>query len=165
MITSSLFRSLTFIGSAILIFLYAGCTFMQPESRQEHIHHMGSGVMPFDLSKTTHVFQMTEEGGIQRVFAKDPTDTKQIALVQQHLHHEAERFQKGDFSDPAALHGEEMPGLKELTAGAARLTVTYAALPNGAEITFATQDIRLVTAVHQWFGAQLSEHGADATYR
>jgi hypothetical protein len=165
MITSSLFRSLTFIGSAILIFLYAGCTLIQPESRQEHIHHMGSGVMPFDLSKTTHVFQMTEEGGIQRVLAKDPADAKQIALVRQHLQHESERFQKGDFSDPAALHGEEMPGLRELAAGAARLTVTYASLPNGAEITFATQDIRLVTAVHQWFGAQLSEHGADATYR
>jgi hypothetical protein len=165
MITSSLFRSLTFIGSAILIFLYAGCTLIQPESRQEHIHHMGSGVMPFDLSKTTHVFQMTEEGGIQRVLAKDPADAKQIALVRQHLQHESERFQKGDFSDPAALHGEEMPGLRELAAGTARLTVTYASLPAGAEITFAAQDIRLVTAVHQWFGAQLSEHGADATYR
>jgi hypothetical protein len=163
--TLPLFRSLTIISSAILIIFDMGCTTMQPESRQEHIHHMGSGVMPFELSKTTHVFQMTEEGGIQRVLVKDPADAKQIELVQQHLQHEAERFQKGDFSDPAVLHGEEMPGLRELAAGAAHLTVTYASLPNGAEITFATQDMRLVTAVHQWFGAQLSEHGSDATYR
>jgi hypothetical protein len=55
-----------------------------------------------------------------------------------------------------------MPGLRELQAGAPRLKITYAPLPDGAEIRFRTRDIHLVTAVHRWFGAQLSEHGADA---
>lgn len=27
---------------------------------------------------------------------------------------------------------------------------------------FSTQDRHLLTAIHRWFGAQLSEHGADA---
>jgi hypothetical protein len=35
------------------------------------------------------------------------------------------------------------------------------ALPNGAQITYTTQDAHLVTALHQWFGAQLSDHGHD----
>jgi len=121
--------------------------------------------MPFDLSKTVHVFEMTEDGGIQQVVAKDGSDAKQVMLIQQHLQYEAERFRKGDFSDPAALHGEDMPGLRELSAGANHLIVTYAPLANAGEIRFATQDNRLVTAVHRWFGAQLSEHGADATSR
>lgn len=121
--------------------------------------------MPFDVSKAIHVFEMTEDGGIQQVVARDPADAKQVMLIQQHLQHEAERFQKGDFSDPATLHGEDMPGLRELSAGANHLVVTYASLSNGGEIRFATQDKRLVTAVHRWFGAQLSEHGADATSR
>jgi hypothetical protein len=55
-----------------------------------------------------------------------------------------------------------MPGLRELQAGAARIQITYRALPEGAEIRFRTRDMKLVTAVHRWFGAQLSEHGADA---
>ena len=126
---------------------------------------MGGGVMPFDVGKSTHVFEMTDDGGIQQVVAKDPADAQQVLLIQQHLQHEAGRFQNGDFSDPAALHGEDMPGLRELSAGASHLAVTYAPLPNGGEIRFATQDRHLVTAVHRWFGAQLSEHGAEATSR
>ena len=107
---------------------------------------------------------MSETGGIQRVIAKDLSDTNQIKLIQQHLQHEAELFQKGDYSDPAALHGQDMPGIKELAEGAAHVTVTYAPLPAGAELTFTTKDLHLLTAIHQWFGAQLSEHGTDATY-
>jgi hypothetical protein len=38
-------------------------------------------------------------------------------------------------------------------------------LPHGAQITFITSDLKLITALHRWFGAQLSDHGADATYR
>jgi hypothetical protein len=52
-----------------------------------------------------------------------------------------------------------------LSAGAARIRVSCEPLPNGAEITFSTDDPHLITALHRWFGAQLSDHGADATYR
>jgi len=114
------------------------------------------------MSKTVHIFKMTEHGGVQRVVTREAGTREEVALIQQHLMHEAARFQKGDFSDPAALHGTDMPGIKELRQGAPRITVSYTALPNGAEIAFETADPRLVTAVHRWFGAQLSEHGADA---
>ena len=126
---------------------------------------MGSQVMPFDLSKTQHIFQMTESGGIQQVIAKDPNDAEQVALIRQHLQHEAMRFSAGDYSDPTALHGADMPGVRELAAGAAQMTIDYSTLPNGAQLTFVSQDLHLITAIHRWFGAQLSDHGADATYR
>lgn len=131
-------------------------------TQQEHVHQMSHGVMPFDVSRTVHVFRMTEQGGVQRVVTREAEAGDQIVLIQQHLAHEAERFQKGDYSDPAKLHGPTMPGIKELQEGASRIKVSYTALPNGAEITFETSDIHLLTAVHRWFGAQLSEHGADA---
>jgi hypothetical protein len=86
-------------------------------------------------------------------------------LIQQHIQHEVMLFSTGDFSDPSSLHSSEMPGVKELTAGAAQIKIEYAALPAGAQITFTTEDFRLVTAIHRWFGAQLSDHGSDATYR
>lgn len=133
-----------------------------PTTRQEQVHHMGSDVMPFDLTKTTHIFNMTETGGIQQVVAKDATDLEQIALIQQHVEHEAMQFRAGNFADPASLHGDTMPGLQALTAGAMKLAVDYAPLPNGAQITYTTNDLQLITALHQWFGAQLSDHGDDA---
>jgi hypothetical protein len=131
-------------------------------TRQEHVHQMAHRVMPFDLSKTVHIFKMTEYGGVERVVTREEKWHDQIALIQQHLQHEAERFQQGDYSDPEELHGADMPGLKELQEGASRIKVSYAELPNGAEIRFETSDLHLLTAIHRWFGAQLSEHGADA---
>jgi len=155
-------RHKNFICTLVFCFVF-GCSTVLAQTTQEHIHHMGHSVMPFDLAKTTHIFHMTDSGGVQRVIAKDTTATDQVAMIQRHLEHEAEAFRRGDYSDPASLHGKDMPGLKELQTGAKQIIVVYSALPNGAEINFITTNLHLVTAVHRWFGAQLSEHGADAT--
>ena len=154
--SSRIFR---FAAAAALAF--AG--FAQAQHVQQHVHEHGHEVMPFDLAKTVHVFRMTVDGGIQRVVMRgDARDAEQLRLIRQHLKMEAAQFGKGDWSDPARLHGPAMPGLAELQAGASRIEVSYRELPDGAEIRFRTRDPKLVTAVHRWFGAQLSEHGADA---
>ena len=145
---------------AVLLLCYCGG--VRAQTQQEHGHGMSHSVMPFDIAKTVHVFKMTESGGMQRVIVKDRSDANQAMLIQQHLREEAGRFQRGDYADPAKLHGVTMPGLKELQLGAQRVKVSYSDLPDGAEITFETTDPHLLTAIHRWFGAQLSEHGADA---
>ncbi|MFH2131422.1 MAG: hypothetical protein ABIK68_13685 [bacterium] len=147
---------------AIGLFLILGCTIALAQTKQAHVHQMGHSVMPFNLAKTLHIFRMTESGGVERVIVRDAADKDQVTMIQHHLQIEAGAFQQGDYSDPMSLHGADMPGLKELQAGAAQIRVSYAALPNGAEIVFETTDLRLLTAIHRWFGAQLSEHGADA---
>jgi hypothetical protein len=149
-------------AAAVAFVLLLDCATGLAQTTQDHVHQMAHTVMPFDVSRTVHIFRMTESGGVQRVVVKDPAATDQIALIRQHLRHEAERFRHGDYSDPAALHGTDMPGLKELQIGASSIKVSYTSLPEGAEITFETADLHLLTAVHRWFGAQLSEHGADA---
>ena len=146
----------------VVIGLMTMVNLAKAQTQQEHVHHMAHSVMPFAMSKTVHVFKMTEQGGVMQVVTREAGASEQIPLIQQHLQHEAAQFQKGDFSDPAKLHGAAMPGLKELEAGAAKINVTYEALPNGAAIRFETSDAHLLTAIHRWFGAQLSEHGADA---
>jgi len=143
--------------------LVALCTSAPAQTVQQHVHNRGHEVMPFDLGKTLHVFRMTEDGGTQQVVVRgDKADTEQVRMIRQHLAQEAEQFRKGNFSDPAHLHGPAMPGLREMQAGASKMQITYSPLANGAEIRFRARDIKLVTAVHRWFGAQLSEHGADA---
>ena len=42
---------------ALLLFLLSGVALA--DTRQEHVHEMSGHVMPFDMSKTTHVFVMT----------------------------------------------------------------------------------------------------------
>jgi len=151
--------------ATIGIFFWAGWLTVPMSNHQAMIHNMGQDVMPFDLSQTTHIFEMTEYGGIQQVIAKDPSDNAQVTLIQQHIRHETMLFSAGNFSDPMSLHGADMLGIKELTAGAAQIDIEYSALPNGAQITFTSQDLNIVTAIHRWFGAQLSDHGSDATIR
>ena len=120
--------------------------------------------MPFDLEATTHVFEKLEDGGRQTVVA-DSDDAEQVALVRAHVAEEAERFARGDFHDPATIHGADMAGLQALVAGYERLAISYREVERGGEIRYATEDPTLVQAIHAWFDAQLSDHGAHAQPR
>jgi hypothetical protein len=52
-----------------------------------------------------------------------------------------------------------MPGLAGLRkAKINQISVVYEGLPNGAKITYLTDEASLLTAIHQWFDAQLSDH-------
>ena len=130
-------------------------------SRQAEVAEAGRQVMPFDLEATTHVFEKLEDGGLQTVVSDDG-DPEQIALIREHLAEEADRFGRGDFHDPAMIHGEDMAGLHELVMGHERLEIVYREAPGGGEIRYRTDDPELVAAIHRWFDAQLMDHGAHA---
>lgn len=134
-------------------------------SRQDEIAQKGAAVMPFDLDKTHHTFEQDDKGGVESVRALDPKDSAQIRLIRSHLQLEATKFAAGDFSDPTAIHGTAMPGVAALSAGAKadRLTIEYAELPDGAKIIYASEDPVLVAATHDWFNAQVSDHGQHAS--
>lgn len=131
-------------------------------SRQREVRERGAMVMPFDLDETRHVFSPTSDGGTQQVVADDATDGEQIALIRRHLREEAAAFERGDFGDPAAIHGHEMPGVAVLEANAGKLTIVYRDLPDGGEVTYRSSDASIVRALHEWFEAQLADHGDDA---
>jgi hypothetical protein len=131
--------------------------------RTAEVARRGAEVMPFDLKATTHVFTKTRSGGIQRVVAKNPRDAQQIRLVREHLRKIRGDFLKGDFADPARIHGADMPGLQRLQAAKpGDVAIKYRDVPAGAELAYATRQPELVAALHQWFDAQLSDHGPDA---
>ncbi|MFE7841255.1 aspartate carbamoyltransferase [Streptomyces sp. NPDC057474] len=130
--------------------------------RQETVAEHGQTVMPFDLEQTTHRFTATETGGVQDVVADQSDDAKQIGLIRTHLQQEAKAFSRGDFGDPAQIHGDSMPGLKGLQEGYERIEVRYRERPEGATLTYATDEPALVDALHTWFKAQLSDHGDHA---
>jgi hypothetical protein len=121
----------------------------------------GAGVMPFDLERTTHRFEPLETGGRQTVVSDDG-DPEQIALIREHLAHEAERFARGDFHDPAMIHGHDMAGLHTLMMGHERMTVTYSDVEAGGEIVYASGDQDIIQAIHMWFEQQVRDHGSHA---
>jgi len=132
------------------------------DMHQAQVATRGATVMPFALEATTHVFEKLDQGGLQQVIAKDANDLEQIKLIRTHLAEEAQRFQQGDFHDPAQIHDMNMPGLHELMMGAGQITIQYRELPNGAQITYTTADPTLIAAIHAWFDAQLADHNQHA---
>lgn len=131
-------------------------------SRQDEVAQKGAAVMPFDLARTRHFFDDRPTGGVEMVTANDTQDARQVELIRSHLQAEAQRFSRGDFSDPAAIHGQEMPGLSTLASAGGQLKIVYRTVPAGGSILFTSQDAAVVGAIHQWFAAQRADHGAHA---
>jgi hypothetical protein len=153
-----------------LVFFYLTLTQAQavpvaaPASqRQAEVAVRGAEVMPFDLHGTSHVFTRSRNGGLQQVLVKNPGDAAQLRLVRSHLRKIVARFEEGDFSAPTKIHGEGMPGLAQLKqARPGEISIHYRDLPNGAQLRYATSNPALVPVLHQWFDAQLADHGDDA---
>lgn len=150
-------------ANIILLLLLVGLIGCGEHTADRHaeVAERGAMVMPFDLDRTTHIFDKQENGGLQQVIADDG-DGEQIALIREHLMEEAERFSEGDFHDPAMIHGDDMAGLHELVTGADRLNIEYGEIDDGAQILYTTDDPLLVEAVHAWFDQQVSDHGNHA---
>ncbi|MDD5034165.1 MAG: aspartate carbamoyltransferase [Methylococcaceae bacterium] len=133
------------------------------EARLDEVARRGAQVMPFDLEQTQHIFSKTEQGGVQQVIVKDRSDAEQIELIRDHLSKISGEFARGDFSGPAKIHGEDMPGLAELKkARPGQIEVEYQELTNGAQIEYTANDSNGVDAIHRWFDAQLSDHARHA---
>lgn len=156
-------RLIVFLSAALFITLSAQAVEKASDDRLGEIVQRGSHVMPFNLEQTTHIFSKTGKGGLQQVIAKDGSNTEQIKLIREHLSKISKEFMLGDFSNPAKIHGENMPGLAELKAAKpGQVKIVYQELPNGAEIDYSTDVPKLIEAIHKWFDAQLSDHARHA---
>lgn len=129
--------------------------------RQAAIEQRSEQVMPFSMIEAMHVFTPTAGGGVQQVVVHDGNQ-EQIRLVRRHLRQQAHAFAHGDFANPAYVHGNDMPGLTELERDYRRIRISYANIALGGKITYASTDHAAVTAIHQWFAAQVRDHGEHA---
>jgi len=149
---------------AIGAFVLIGGSSDDPPGRQDDVAARGALVMPFDLERTSHVFTPTPTGGMQEVVSDPPVDMEQVGLIRGHLRDERDRFSTGDFDDPATIHGDDMPGLAVLRAEFGAVAVEYVELDDGARLVYETDDPDVVTAIHDWFDAQVADHGAHAEH-
>lgn len=168
----ALLRDATALALAVLAATAHSATpSVDPTARQEDVARRGAAVMPFDLDATTHVFVKEAAGGTQRVTAKAMIGTtpaakaEQIKRVRSHLQTVAAQFVAGNYGAPAAVHGAQMPGLAALEAARpGEVAVRYADVPEGGELRYRSDEPELVTALHAWFDAQVSDHGRHANH-
>jgi hypothetical protein len=159
----------TRLACTLLLIVASNACLSQPgnpapaNTRQDEIRQKGADVMPFALDKTIHVFDKTGSGGVQRVRVRGDAP-EQLAMIRAHLRDIAQAFSARDFSKPMHIHGADMPGLAQMKAAKpGQLSVDYAELADGAQITYVGHTPEIVAAIHRWFEAQLRDHGDDAT--
>ena len=70
----------------------------------------------------------------------------------------AAAFATGNFSTPAFVHLQEVPGAKVMAARRDLITYTYRDLPRGGVIRIATTDAEAIHAIHEFLAFQRLEH-------
>ena len=55
-----------FFVTSTVVLLLLNCGSVIAQTPQEHVRGMANSVMPYDMAKTTHVFKISETGGVQR---------------------------------------------------------------------------------------------------
>jgi hypothetical protein len=153
----------TLIWAGLLLFSTGALAVEKANPKQaDEVQQRTQQAVPYDLNQTQLTFTKTVHGGVQHVVVKSADNTKQIKLIQENLLKMASDFRKGDFSVTEQIHGADMPGLAQLKkAETDDIKYEYKELPNGAQIHYSTEYPQYVQALHEWFDAQLSEHGND----
>lgn len=117
--------------------------------------------LPYGSDGIVENFTKTVHGGVQHVVAKSAGDAAQIKLIQNRLQKRVEQYRNGDFSETERAHGSNMPGLTQLKlANPNDIKFEYKPLDNGGQIHYSSEYSQYIEALHEWFDAQNSAHGA-----
>ena len=142
-----------------LIGLASGyATTVQDHQHQSDLKERGKHAMGFDQDATTHHFIITATGGRIEVTAKSAGDTKSAGEIRSHLTHIGQMFSAGDFSAPALVHDQKVPGVAGMKAAGNALTYTYEEMAAGARIKITGSTPGAIRSVHEFLKFQIKDH-------
>ncbi len=130
-----------------------------PDSAFAAMQQRGKVAMGVDQYTSTHQFDTRSDGG-RIELQRDVDDSAGVAQIRLHLRGIAKAFSEGDFSAPAFVHLQEVPGAKVMAARRALITYTYRDLPRGGEVRMVTKDPEALAAIHDFLAFQGREHHA-----
>jgi hypothetical protein len=156
----------------LAVLLLAGCKAAAPasdpasaagaDSAFAAVQARGATVMGVSQTASTHVFEDLPDGGRIVYTANAANDTAAVHAIQAHLRDIAGAFAKGDFSQPAQVHGREVPGTAALAARNATVRYLVADRPDGGELRIVTNDAATLAAVRDFLQFQRTDHRAPA---
>ncbi len=120
----------------------------------------GKGVMGVDQYTSIHRFDALPDGG-RIELQRDRDDTAGALAIRGHMRAIAHAFAAGDFSAPATVHLETVPGVRVMRARREAIRYETTDLARGAALRIRTSDPDAVAAVHQFLAYQRREHRAE----
>lgn len=148
-----------YFGSlAIVAIALSACT-AREDREFAAVQERGQVAMGVDQYTSTHHFETLADGG-RIELQRDEKDARDVATIRAHLREVMEAFKKGDFSTPAFVHAQDVPGTAVMAARRQAIRYTYADLPQGGEIRLATSDPEALRAIHEFLAFQRRDHHA-----
>jgi hypothetical protein len=129
------------------------------DQHQADVNSRGDQVMGFDHNKTTHHFRLMSDGGAIEVEANDPEDTTSRDQIRQHLSHIARLFAEGNFTSPMLIHSQTPPGVPVMKQLKSTIKYRFENTERGGRIRITTSNGEARSAVHDFLGFQIKDHG------
>ncbi|MGC2108996.1 MAG: hypothetical protein WA655_05725 [Candidatus Korobacteraceae bacterium] len=143
---------------ATLFILSAGLAFAQ-QNHDAMLHQHGDQVMGFSHDKTTHHFELTQDGGVIEVRTNDVADAASREEIQKHFHHIAQMFAAGNFAAPMLVHDrKDVPGTATMAALKDKLHWQLEETARGAKLTVVADNKEALDAVHDFLRFQIADH-------
>jgi hypothetical protein len=121
------------------------------------LQRRGAMVMGVDQYSSEHTFDLLPNGG-RIVLVRAAADTAGVRKIREHLADIVQSFTAGDFGHTMAVHQHELPGTAVMRQRGALIRYTLETLPGGGAVRIATADSIAARAIHQFLGAQRTEH-------
>jgi len=149
------------IACLIVAFLAVGAsTATAQDTSYAAMQRRGQHAMGVDQYTSIHKFDSFADGG-RIELQRDRDDSAGVAMIRAHIRAIAAAFKSGDFSTPAFVHMQMVPGTKVMASKRAVITYDVHDLPRGAELRIRTRDPEAVAAVHDFMAFQRGEHHAS----
>jgi hypothetical protein len=119
----------------------------------------GQTAMGVDQYTSTHKFDAFKTGGRIELL-RDTDDSAGVAQIRKHIRKIARAFKSGDFTTPAMVHMQTVPGTAVMRTKRGVITYEPRNLPRGAELLIRTSDPDALRAIHEFMAFQRGEHHA-----
>ncbi len=126
----------------------------------EALQERGAIGMGVDQYASTHVFDALPDGG-RIEYQHDRDDSAGIEQIRRHLREIQAAFEAGDFSTPAFVHAQQVPGTDVMAARREHIEYVYRDLPRGGELRLITEDAQALEAIREFMAFQRSDHRAE----
>jgi len=147
----------TLVGSLGLL---AACgSGPDPDADFAALQARGEVGMGVDQYASTHLFDALPDGG-RIEFQHDEDDVDAVAQIRSHLREIQVSFKQGDFSIPAFVHDQPVPGTDVMAQRSEHIEYLYQDLPRGGELRLVTQDPDALAAIRDFMAFQRADHRA-----
>jgi hypothetical protein len=146
-------------AAAMIVLTACGGATSNPDATYDGVQARGETAMGVDQDIAQHRFDVLEDGG--RVELQWPADdAREIATIRAHLQEIVAAFRVGDFSTPAFVHAQPVPGTDVMAAKGDAIRYEYRELPRGGEVLMTTADAEAQDAIRHFMHFQRGDHRA-----